>query len=65
MFHRADNASKVALHFLVEHLRQRRFLLFDIQMVTAATRLLGAKAIPRSEYLKRLAVAVTKDCSFS
>jgi hypothetical protein len=34
-------------------------------MVTAATRLLGAKAIPRSEYLKRLAVAVTKDCSFS
>jgi leucyl/phenylalanyl-tRNA--protein transferase len=65
MFHRADNASKVALNFLVEHLRQRGFRLFDIQMVTAATRLLGAKAIPRSEYLKRLAVAVTKDCSFS
>jgi len=65
MFHRADNASKVAINFLVEHLRQRRFLLFDIQMVTAATRLLGAKAIPRSEYLKRLAVAVTKDCPFS
>jgi leucyl/phenylalanyl-tRNA--protein transferase len=65
MFHRADNASKVALCHLVEHLQQRRFLLFDIQMVTAATRLLGAKAIPRSEYLKRLAVAVTKDCSFS
>ena len=65
MFHRADNASKVALHFLVERLRQQRFLLFDIQMVTAATRLLGAKAIPRSEYLKRLAVAVAKDCSFS
>jgi hypothetical protein len=34
-------------------------------MVTAATRLLGAKAIQRSEYLKRLAAAVTKDCSFS
>jgi hypothetical protein len=34
-------------------------------METAATRLLGAQAIPRSEYLKRLAVAVTKDCSFS
>jgi len=65
MFHRADNASKVALHFLVEHLRKRRFWLFDIQMVTAATRLLGAKAITRGEYLKRLAVAVAKDCSFS
>ena len=65
MFHRADNASKVALHFLVEHLRQGGFWLFDIQMVTLATRLLGANAIPRSEYLKRLAVAVTKNCSFS
>jgi leucyl/phenylalanyl-tRNA--protein transferase len=65
MFHRADNASKVALHFLVEHLRKRRFWLFDIQMVTAATRLLGAKAITRGEYLKRLAVAVAQDCSFS
>ncbi len=65
MFHRANNASKVALNFLVEHLRQRRFWLFDIQMVTAATRLLGAKTIPRNDYLERLAVAVTKDCSFS
>ena len=65
MFHRANNASKVALNFLVGHLRQGGFWLFDIQMVTAATRLLGAKAIPRSEYLKRLAVAVTKNCSFS
>jgi leucyl/phenylalanyl-tRNA--protein transferase len=64
MFHRADNASKVALWHLVEHLRSRRFSLFDIQMVTAATQPLGAKAILRSEYLKRLAVAVAQDCSF-
>ena len=64
MFHCADNASKVALNFLVEHLRQRQFSLFDTQMVTPATQSLGAKAIPRSEYLKRLAVAVTKNCSF-
>jgi leucyl/phenylalanyl-tRNA---protein transferase len=64
MFHLVDNASKVALYHLVEHLRERRFALFDIQMVTAATQPLGAGAIPRGEYLKRLAVAVTKDCSF-
>ena len=64
MFHFVDNASKVALHHLVMHLRERRFTLFDIQMVTAATVPLGAKAIPRSDYLRRLAVAVTKDCSF-
>jgi leucyl/phenylalanyl-tRNA--protein transferase len=64
MFHRVDNASKVALYFLVEHLRARNFLLFDIQMVTAATKALGAKAIPRREYLRRVAEAVTKNCSF-
>jgi leucyl/phenylalanyl-tRNA--protein transferase len=64
MFHRSDNASKVALYSLVEHLRARNFLLFDIQMVTTVTKTLGAKAIPRSAYLRRLAEAVTKDCSF-
>lgn len=64
MFHRADNASKVALHQLVAHLRERRFLLFDIQMVTTATQPLGAKAISRRDYLKRLAIAVAKDCAF-
>jgi leucyl/phenylalanyl-tRNA--protein transferase len=62
MFHFVDNASKVALHHLVQHLRKRGFTLFDIQMVTAATAPLGAKAISRSDYLKRLAVAVAQDC---
>ena len=64
MFHRADNASKVALYYLVEHLRQRGFRLFDLQMVTAATKPLGAKTISRSDYLQRLAVAVAQPCSF-
>lgn len=64
MFHRADNASKVALHHLVTHLRSRGFVLFDIQMVTAATRQLGAVAIPRAEYLHRLRLAVALDCKF-
>ena len=64
MFHRADNASKVALYHLVEHLRQRHFQLFDIQTVTGATKPLGAKTIPRREYLQRLAAAVAHDCAF-
>lgn len=64
MFHLVDNASKIALGHLVEHLRQRQFVLFDIQMVTAATQPLGAKAISRHEYLKRLAIAVGRDCLF-
>ena len=64
MFHRADNASKVALHHLVQHLRERGFTLFDIQMVTPATRPLGAREISRREYLQRLAAAVTRECAF-
>jgi len=64
MFHLVANASKVALHQLVQHLRERRFTLFDIQMVTAATAPLGARAISRSDYLKRLTVAVAQDCRY-
>jgi leucyl/phenylalanyl-tRNA---protein transferase len=64
MFHRESNASKVALFHLVKHLRERNFTLFDIQMITPITRHLGAVAIPREEYLKRLGDAVRLDCSF-
>jgi leucyl/phenylalanyl-tRNA--protein transferase len=64
MFHRVPNASKVALHALVEHLRLRHFELFDIQMVTPVTRLLGAIEIPRTEYLQRLRKAVGLHRSF-
>lgn len=64
MFHRATNASKVALCHLIEHLRSRGFTLFDIQMITPATRQLGAVEIPREEYLKRLKAALEKDFVF-
>lgn len=64
MFHRADNASKIALVQLIEHLRARGFALFDIQMVTPATEALGAVKIPRVEYLERLAKAVELKCEF-
>jgi leucyl/phenylalanyl-tRNA---protein transferase len=64
MFHRATNASKVALCHLVEYLRARGFALFDVQMVTPATRQLGAAEIPREEYLKRLKAALRMDCAF-
>ena len=64
MFHRADNASKVALWRLVEHLKARGFGLFDIQMVTPATRPLGAQEIPRRDYLSRLFKVVDKRCTF-
>jgi leucyl/phenylalanyl-tRNA--protein transferase len=58
MFHRISNASKVALFYLVQHLREQQFALFDIQMATPVTEQLGASTISRAEYLKRLEVAV-------
>jgi leucyl/phenylalanyl-tRNA--protein transferase len=64
MFHRADNASKVALHHLVTHLRAKGFALFDIQMVTETTQALGAMEIPRAVYLERLSRATEMKCTF-
>jgi leucyl/phenylalanyl-tRNA--protein transferase len=64
MFHRASNASKVALYHLVHHLRARGFSLFDVQMVTPHTRTLGATEISRLEYLARLKDALRLDCRF-
>ena len=64
MFHRVSNASKVALYYLLEHLRERGFSLFDTQMLTPITEQLGAVNIPREDYLKRLALALELPCSF-
>ena len=64
MFHRADDASKVALFHLVGRLRERSFMLFDTQMVTPVTRQLGATEIPRELYFNRLAAAATAPVGF-
>ena len=64
MFHRVSNASKVALFHLLEHLKTQGFALFDIQMLTPITEQLGGTLIPRDEYLRRLALAVEKHCTF-
>ena len=64
MFHRVRDASKVALAYLIDHLRQRGFQLFDIQMVTDHTTRLGAVEIPRAEYLERLRRALACPAKF-
>ncbi|MCC7406972.1 MAG: leucyl/phenylalanyl-tRNA--protein transferase [Phycisphaeraceae bacterium] len=58
MFSRANDASKVCVVKLAERLRERGFSLFDIQMVTPVTALLGATEIPAKEYLQRLDAAL-------
>lgn len=64
MFSRCSDASKVALTILVELLRRSGFQLFDIQMLNEHTARLGAIEIPRQEYLRRLARALTANAVF-
>jgi leucyl/phenylalanyl-tRNA--protein transferase len=59
MFHRVRDASKVALAFLVDHLRSAGFGLFDLQVLSPHTESLGATEMPRSNYLKRLGEALS------
>jgi leucyl/phenylalanyl-tRNA---protein transferase len=59
MFHRATDAGKVALVALVGRLVTDGAALFDVQWVTPHLATLGAVAIPRDEYLRRLAEAVS------
>jgi leucyl/phenylalanyl-tRNA---protein transferase len=57
MFHRATDASKAALAALVEGLGPGGLL--DVQWLTPHLASLGATEIPRTEYLARLARAVS------
>jgi leucyl/phenylalanyl-tRNA---protein transferase len=65
MFHLETDASKVALDVLVTRLQARGFSLLDIQWVTPHLAQFGAVAIPRQEYLKRLARAVGQRVTFT
>ncbi len=58
MFHRATDASKVALVGLANHMIRCGMELIDVQWVTDHLESLGAIEITRSEYLDRLARAV-------
>jgi leucyl/phenylalanyl-tRNA--protein transferase len=58
MFTRITDGSKAALAFLFERLAARGYRLFDVQYINPHTASLGAKEIPRREYLARLAEAV-------
>lgn len=56
MFHAVPNASKLALLFLVDHLRARGLGWMDIQMMTPHMAALGAHEVARDEFLDRLEV---------
>ena len=57
MFSRADNASKVALSWLVAAMREAGYRLLDCQFMTDHLASLGAVAMPQSDYLQLLRAA--------
>ena len=64
MFHRARDASKVALSALVDRLRLQGFVLLDTQWVTDHLVQFGAVEVPRRRYLRLLDQALRVDATF-
>ncbi|MDD9858379.1 MAG: leucyl/phenylalanyl-tRNA--protein transferase [Gammaproteobacteria bacterium] len=60
MFSRASDASKVALARLIECLLEWDFCLIDCQVCSPHLLSLGAEALPRAEFLKRLPSALKR-----
>ncbi len=54
MFYKAPNASKLALLFLIDHLRIRGSTWLDCQVMTPHMEALGAKEIDRADFLAKL-----------
>jgi leucyl/phenylalanyl-tRNA--protein transferase len=65
MFHRARDASKVALVHLVARLRAGGFRLLDTQFITDHLKTFGAVELPRKQYHKLLAEALIGEADFA
>lgn len=57
-FHRARDASKVALASLATHLRERGFALLEVQYLTEHLAQFGAVTVSDREYVRQLATAL-------
>ena len=58
MFHTMRDASKVALYYLVEHLKRWNFTMIDCQLPNELLFSLGAQDIPRLEFLAHVRKSV-------
>ena len=65
MFYHISNGSKVAMVKLVEHLRNKGYLLFDAQLQNPHLERFGSYIIQSSEYQALLKRAIKKQCNFS
>jgi leucyl/phenylalanyl-tRNA--protein transferase len=65
MFHRARDASKIALVHLVARLKAGGYRLLDTQFLTDHLKTFGAAEVPRGRYHKMLEAALLGDADFS
>ncbi|MCE9519892.1 MAG: leucyl/phenylalanyl-tRNA--protein transferase [Verrucomicrobia bacterium] len=65
MFSNAPSASKAALVWLMEHLKNRSFILHDTQWTTPHLAMFGGYEIPRDDYIRTLEGAVLLPVNFT
>lgn len=65
MFYRITEGSKVAMVKLVEHLRKRRYVLFDAQLQNPHLERFGSLVISSGQYKRVLHQAMMRDCVFT
>jgi leucyl/phenylalanyl-tRNA--protein transferase len=64
MFSKVSQASKAALVSLLKHLKEKEFVLLDVQFMTEHLKMFGAVEISFEEYTKLLHKAYAKMCEF-
>jgi len=64
MFSKVSQASKAALVALLKHLKEKDFILLDVQYMTEHLKMFGATEISFEEYSKRLHKAYAKACEY-
>ena len=64
MFSKVSQSSKAALIALIERLREKDFVLLDVQYMTPHLKMFGAVEISFEEFTKLLYTAYTRGCEF-
>jgi len=64
MFSKVSQGSKAALVALLKHLKEKDFILLDVQYMTKHLKMFGAVEISFEEYTKLLQKAYVKECEF-
>lgn len=65
MFSRQPYASQVCYAWLIDHLRQRGYTLFDVQFVNPHLQQFGVIEVPQDDYLALLERAIQMETSWS